>query len=224
MLGDNVATYWRELHQLVAAVPVADVARAAELILACHDRNGRIFVLGNGGSAATASHFATDLGKGTRTPGIQPVRVLALTENVALLTALGNDLGYDRVFAEQLETLLEPDDVVVLISASGNSLNVLAAADVARARGATLVALTGQSGGRLHRLADHSIRVPARPIEQVEDAHLMIAHSICVALRETFQARSGGKVLAANGSRRRRSAIDNAVSDALGLRPAADKA
>lgn len=116
-------------------------------------------------------------------PGLPTFRVIPLSDNVPLLTAWANDTSYDRVFAEQLATLVRPGDVVVAISASGNSPNVLEAARVAQQSDAIVIALTGQSGGQLYQLADLTIRVPAQSIEQVEDAHLVIAHSLCVVLR-----------------------------------------
>ncbi len=187
---DDIARYYAAMAGLMGAMPVEAIAGAAELLLDCHRRGGTVFVLGNGGSAATAAHFACDLAKGTRTPGVPPFRVAALTDNVPLLTAWANDTSYDRVFAEQLAALVRPGDGVVAISASGNSPNVLAAARVARESAARTVALSGRTGGRLARLADLTIRVPADPIEQVEDAHVIIAHSLCVALRERLRARA----------------------------------
>ncbi|HBY95485.1 MAG: SIS domain-containing protein [Ardenticatenaceae bacterium] len=187
-MRDDIELYWRELVDVTRTMPFAALARMAELLLECHGRSGTIFILGNGGSAATASHFACDLAKGTQTEGIPAFRVVPLTDNVPLLTAWANDTSYDRVFAEQLAALIRPGDVVVAISTSGDSPNVLEATRLARKVGATTVALTGQSGGRLRRLADLTIRVPAGPIEQVEDAHLVIAHSLCVALRQRMRA------------------------------------
>ena len=108
---------------------------------------------------------------------------MALTDNVPLMTAWANDTSYERIFAEQLAALVHPGDVVILISASGNSPNVLAAAHEARQAPAHVIALTGQSGGKLEAVADLTVRVPSQSIEQVEDAHLIIAHSLCVSLR-----------------------------------------
>jgi D-sedoheptulose 7-phosphate isomerase len=144
--------------------------------------------LGNGGSAATASHFACDLAKGTQAVGLPAFRVVSLSDNVPLMTAWANDANYDHIFAEQLATLIRPAHIVIAISASGNSPNVLAAARVARQSGALTIALTGQDGGKLSRLVDLTIYVPAQSIEQVEDAHLVIAHSLCVVLRGRLDA------------------------------------
>ncbi len=187
-MRNDIARYWRELAAIMGAMPVGPLSRTAEILFECHQRGSTVFVIGNGGSAATASHFACDLAKGTRTDGVAPFRVMPLTDNVPLLTAWANDTSYDRVFAEQLCALVRSGDVVVAISASGNSPNVLAAAELARLAGATVIALTGQTGGRLRRFAHVTVRVPAGPIEQVEDAHLAIAHSLCVALRQRLQA------------------------------------
>lgn len=200
-MREDIQRYWRELAWAAEAMPFARLARAAELLLACYRRGGTVFVLGNGGSAATASHFACDLAKGTRCEGARAFRVVPLTDNLPLITAWANDAGYERVFVEQLAALVRPGDVVVAISASGHSPNVLAAADLAREVGATTIALTGRSGGRLHRRVDLAIRVPAGPIEQVEDAHLAVAHSLCVALRAALRVEAE-PVLPASGPAR----------------------
>lgn len=188
MLRDDLEQYSSELTGAIGALPFAHLVHAADWLLECHRRGGTIFIAGNGGSAATASHFACDLAKGTYTPGLPAFRVIPLTDNVPLLTAWANDTSYERVFAEQLAALVRPGDVVVLISASGNSANVLAAAQTAREAGAAAIALTGQRGGRLAARADLSIRVHGQSVEQVEDLHLIIAHSLCVALRARLRA------------------------------------
>lgn len=212
-----LTAYWGELADVIGAMPMGDITRAAERLLDCQRRQATVFVVGNGGSAATASHFACDLAKGTRTEGVAPFRVVPLTDNVPLLTAWGNDTSYDRIFAEQLSTLVRPGDVLVAISASGNSPNVLAAAEVARLAGATVIAWTGASGGRLRRLADLTIRVAAEPIEQVEDAHMVIAHSLCVALRaELRRPHTDTKAAAPRATRlRRRVALTQPLADTL---------
>jgi D-sedoheptulose 7-phosphate isomerase len=126
----HLERYCLELAAVTVAMPFGEVARVADVLLDCHRCGGTIFVLGNGGSAATASHFACDLAKGARAGGLPPFRVVPLTDNVPLITAWANDTSYEQVFAEQLAALVRPDDVVVAISASGNSPNVLAAARV----------------------------------------------------------------------------------------------
>ena len=184
---DEIEHYWHELASTIQAMPFDMLTKAAELLLDCYRRGSTVFMLGNGGSAATASHFACDLAKGTQVIGLPAFRVISLSDNVPLMSAWANDTNYERIFAEQLATLIHPDDIVIAISASGNSPNILAAARLAQHSGAITLALTGQDGGKLSRLADFTILVPSQSIEQVEDAHLVIAHSLCVVLREQLR-------------------------------------
>jgi D-sedoheptulose 7-phosphate isomerase len=209
-MREQIEMYWRDFAMIANAIPYAAITRVAETLLDCQRDDRTIFVLGNGGSAATASHFACDLAKGTQTAGQRPFRVIPLTDNVPLLTAWGNDSSYERVFAEQLATLVRDRDVVVLISASGNSPNVLHAAEVARERNATTIAWTGEGGGRLAPMSDIVVRVPLASIEQVEDAHLVMAHSLCVALRCERQRSAHADILVPTAF------IDHATVDLVG--------
>ena len=176
--------YWRDVADVAAAIDLASLEAAALALLSCQARGRVFFAVGNGGSAATASHFVCDLSKGTRRDGPPTFQAMALTDNVPLLTAWANDISYDRVFAEQLASLARPGDVLVAISASGSSPNVLAAAETARANGLVSIGLTGRSGGRLASLVDLVVRAPSDRIEVVEDAHLIVAHSLCVSVRQ----------------------------------------
>jgi D-sedoheptulose 7-phosphate isomerase len=194
-MRNDIERYWRELAEVTRAMPFGAVARAAQALLDCYGRGGTVFAVGNGGSAATASHFACDLAKNTRVDGQPAFRVMPLTDNMPLMTAWANDTSYAGVFAEQLAALVRPGDVVVAISCSGNSPNVLRAAEAARGLGAQVVAMTGRTGGKLARLSSLTIRVPSDSIEQVEDAHLAIAHSVCVVLREQLRAQASEGVL-----------------------------
>ena len=190
LMRGEIESYWYGLADVATSMPFDAIASAADMLLACHRRRGTIFVVGNGGSAATASHFACDLAKGTRNELAPAFRVMPLTDNVPLMTAWANDTSYDRIFAEQLSALVQEDDVVVLISASGNSPNVLAVMEVARAANATTIALTSRSGGVLGQIADLTIHVPTDDIEHVEDAHLAISHSLCVVLRRQLRVQA----------------------------------
>lgn len=187
---ETLDQYWRELRLTMERMSLAALDAIVEALLACRQRDGTIFIVGNGGSAATASHFACDLAKGTQCANTAPFRVIPLSDNMPLITAWANDVSYDQVFAQQLAPLVRCGDALVVISASGSSPNVLAAARVALRRGAEVIALTGQTGGKLRRLATLLATVPSERIEQVEDAHMMIAHSVCVALRERVRAES----------------------------------
>jgi len=190
----TIERYWRELQLTMEAMPYAALTQVEDALLACRARGGTVFIVGNGGSAATASHFACDLAKGTQSAGTTPFRVVPLTDNMPLLTAWANDVSYEQVYAQQLSTLVRAGDTLVAISASGSSPNILAAARVAHRHHAEVIALTGATGGKLLRLADLIVRVPSPCIEQVEDAHLMIAHSLCVALRERMRLQAADRV------------------------------
>jgi D-sedoheptulose 7-phosphate isomerase len=177
-------TYVNELKATLDAMPWAMVERVVDVIDDARHANRQVFVFGNGGSASTASHMACDLGKNTQAPGMPRLRVLSLNDNMALFSALSNDCGYENVFAEQLSSLVQPGDVVIAISASGNSSNVLKGIDAAHLRGATTIGFSGYAGGKLARAVDLPIVAENHCIEQIEDIHLMLEHMITTAVRE----------------------------------------
>jgi D-sedoheptulose 7-phosphate isomerase len=144
--------------------------------------------MGNGGSASTASHMACDLAKQTVMAGRPRFRVIALTDNMALFSAYANDNGYENVFAEQLASFVRPADIVIGISGSGNSLNVIKAIELAKKVGAVSIGWTGFDGGRLAQIVDLSLNVPNYCMEQVEDVHLMLEHLMVTALRRAIKA------------------------------------
>jgi D-sedoheptulose 7-phosphate isomerase len=178
-----VAGYLDDLRGAMQAVLSPDLDRAVAVLCEARQRQATIYFCGNGGSASTASHFACDLAKNTRHPAKGRFRTTAFTDNVALLTAWGNDDGYDRVFVEQAQTLMRPGDVLVAISGSGNSPNVLLAAEHARSLGCPVIGVIGFAGGKLRALSDVALVVPGRTIEQAEDGHLILNHAICTAIR-----------------------------------------
>ncbi len=168
----------------IAGLSSADIWRAADLLLEVAAAGGRIYLAGNGGSAATASHMANDLNKWASVPGGPKLRAFSLTDNVPLITAWGNDLDYAEIYAQQLERLLEAGDLLVAISTSGRSPNILRAIEVARRIGARTLALTGDHGGPLRHLADFCLCVPAPDIGIQESVHLLLDHAIAIAIRE----------------------------------------
>ena len=182
--SDVLRTYFTRLRDLLGGVDYEALERIVDLLRVARDRGSAVYVAGNGGSAAAASHFATDLAKATRRPGKSPLRVLSLTDNTAWLTALANDEGYEHVFTGQLESLLRDGDVLILISASGNSPNVIRAAELARQRGAKSVALVGFDGGQLLRLVDISVHAASETdaYGPVEDTLLAVHHAIAACL------------------------------------------
>lgn len=183
-----IETYLFELKGVLDRLNRNDIQRIAEALLDAHKRDAQIFILGNGGSAATASHWACDLGKGTVVEGKRRLRVLSLTDNVAVMTAWSNDVSYADVFVEQLKNLLAPNDVVIGISASGNSENVLRAIRYARERGALTIGLTGFGGGKLAGLVDIALVVDSYDYGQVEDVHLIVDHILRLCIHETLCA------------------------------------
>lgn len=173
------AAYLRYIGEVAAKMDPTAIAAMIELLLAARDAGRTIFFLGNGGSAATASHFANDIAIGTRSWD-KPFRALSLTDNNAVMTAIANDDGYDKMFVQQLLVLMQPGDVVVGISASGNSPNVVNAIRLANERGNPTIGLTGFDGGQLRELAGISIHVPCAKGEYgpVEDLHMIVDHLV----------------------------------------------
>jgi D-sedoheptulose 7-phosphate isomerase len=193
LLLSRLEDYWQEVARVASAVDMLALKRAADELLSCQARERIVFAIGNGGSAATASHFTCDLAKGTRRGGPPTFRTLALTDNVPVMTAWANDYSYERVFAEQLVSLAQPGDVLVAISVSGTSPNIVSAVSEARALGLTVISLTGPTGGKLATMSDVTITVPSDCMEVVEDAHLIVSHSLCVATREYLAMPEQGK-------------------------------
>jgi D-sedoheptulose 7-phosphate isomerase len=182
--------YFDQLSRTLRALPFETVDKVAELLFHIYERQGTLFVFGNGGSAALASHFACDLGKGTVNGTIKRFRVMALTDNVPLMTAWANDSDYENIFAEQLANFAKAGDVAFAISASGNSPNVLKALKFARQAGLTTAGLTGFSGGRMLPLCDAAIVVPSDNMQIIEDLHLCIAHALFTCVRDKITQRN----------------------------------
>lgn len=177
-----VEVYLTELTRVLAAIPREPLLDLISVFRQAHLDRKRIFVFGNGGSAAASSHLAADLGKNVVLPGILPLRIISLTDNLATLTAYANDEGYEQVFAQPLRTLAEKGDLAVAISGSGNSPNVIHAVRVARELGLITIGLTGFDGGRLKDEVVYSLIVPSNCMEQIEDVHLIINHILKMAL------------------------------------------
>ncbi len=190
MWAQWIEEYFEGIHRALEALPREALLQIIAQIEAAARDGHVIFLCGNGGSAATASHFACDLAKGTRRPGAPMVRVIALTDNVPLLTAWANDTEYRQVFAEQLRPLVRPGDLLIAISGSGNSPNVLEAVRIARESGAFTIGLTGFEGGKLRELVDLCLIVPNACMEQIEDVHLILQHTITTVLRRTWEGAS----------------------------------
>jgi len=177
---DYIHRYFRYLSDMMERLDRAVIERIIGALARAAEGGHTIFLLGNGGSAATASHMANDLAVGAWLPDYPPFRVVSLTDNVPVMTAIANDTGYDRLFVNQLRTLLQPGDVVLALSVSGNSPNVLEAVRFARARGAVTIGCCGFAGGALRDSVDICLHVPSEPGEYgpVEDIMMILDHVI----------------------------------------------
>jgi D-sedoheptulose 7-phosphate isomerase len=181
---DFARTYIEKLKTLLDSVPVDSVGKVCEIFHSARERDRRIFIVGNGGSAATASHFAVDLGKGASLNRPKRFKILSLTDNIPWITALANDLAYDQVFEQQLRNYAEPGDVLLAISASGNSPNVVNAVKAAKEMGLTTIAFSGFGGGKIAGMADLSIVAKDNHYGRVEDVHSILMHVVCYNFME----------------------------------------
>lgn len=185
---ESINSYFSELEQTVRAISRPDLERVLSLLENVYQNGRRVFIMGNGGSAATASHFALDLAKNTIMAGAPRLKAISLTDNVPLITAWSNDTAYEHIFAEQLANMIEPGDVVIGISTSGNSSNVINALLLARQYRAATIALLGARGGKIKKMVDAYVLAPGQNIEQEEDAHLILTHVITRHMREVVRS------------------------------------
>lgn len=185
---EAVSRYFSGLEQMLRAISLAHLERVLRLLEEAYLNGRRIFIMGNGGSAATASHFALDLAKNTIVPGAPRLKAISLTDHVPLITAWSNDTAYEHIFEEQLANLIEPGDVVIAISASGNSLNLINALRLAEVSRAFTIGLLGAKGGKIKDMVDAYMLAPGKNIEQEEDAHMIVAHVITRHMREVARS------------------------------------
>jgi D-sedoheptulose 7-phosphate isomerase len=174
--ADAAGEYLRSVEKLIAALDANEIAAVARIFKKAYDEGRTIFLMGNGGSAATASHIACDLNKGACLKSAKKFRAMSLTDNLSHIMAIANDISYDAVFVEQLKNFARPGDVVVGISGSGNSPNVIAAMEYARRLGCTTIGVCGYDGGKLKAMTDCSFHVKINDMQIVEDLHLMLGH------------------------------------------------
>jgi len=191
----RVTDYVTALQQTIEQLPKDEIMRVMDLLHSARLDGCQIFIMGNGGSASTATHFVCDLAKNTRKEGWPHYKVIGLSDNMALFSAYANDEGYENVFAQQLANLVMPQDIVIGISASGNSKNVLNAIALAKSANATTIGFTGFDGGKLASIVDINLHVNTDIIEHVEDIHLILEHMIVKALRERVYAEAVTQVL-----------------------------
>ncbi len=170
--------YKAQLLDTIQALDTDKIQQAIGVLAKARDEGRRIFTCGNGGSASAASHFATDMVKGASFGRDKRFRIMALTDSLPTITAYSNDVCYECVFVEQLKNFAERGDVVIAISGSGNSPNVLQAIEYAKSIGCRTIALTGRDGGKLGPMADLNLQVAHPHMGRIEDAHLIMLHMI----------------------------------------------
>jgi D-sedoheptulose 7-phosphate isomerase len=196
---ESARQYANKLREVIDQLPLEDIQRISDVLLQAYSEERTIFVFGNGGSAALASHIACDLGKGTapaarKEPGAKDarrLRMMSLTDNVPTISAWANDVSYENVFAGQMENFIRPQDVAFAISGSGNSPNILKALRLARAKQARTVGFSGR-GGKMIELLDCAAVVPSTHMQLVEDCHLIMMHIIFLDLRNRIAGAAWG--------------------------------
>jgi len=171
--------YKTDVLKAIETIDLDRVGQAIDILIRARDEGRRIFVCGNGGSASTASHFVCDMVKGASFNRNKRFRIMALTDSLPTITAYCNDVGYECVFVEQLKNFAEPGDVVMAISGSGNSPNVLRAVEYGASIGCRTIALSGRNGGKLGPLAEINIQASHPHMGRIEDVHMIVAHMIC---------------------------------------------
>ena len=177
-----MTNYFHKVSETLLNIPLEPIERIVTILRQARTRGLRIFTLGNGGSAANASHFVNDMVKSTVKAGMPRYRLICLSDNIPTLTAYANDFTYDSVFAEPLAALADKGDVVIALSGSGNSPNVLRAMDVAQQMGLIRIGLTGRDGGKLKDACEVCTIVPTDSMQVIEDAHLVILHAVFLEL------------------------------------------
>jgi len=179
----SLKNYFDNEIELLRGLDLERVEKIVATLERARAEGRRVFAFGNGGSAATASHFACDLGKGTIQLNVPRFKIICLNDNMPTLTAYANDTGFENIFSEPLITHSERGDIAMTLSASGNSPNIVKAMQAARERGLVTIGLTGFDGGKLQNLVDLHLNVPSKSYGIVEDLHLAICHAVCEMLK-----------------------------------------
>lgn len=173
-----IVEYVSDVKRLCDSLDAEQIDAACGLILEKYESGKQIFVAGNGGSAGTSNHFSCDFGKNAVKGDVNKPKIISISANIEVLTALGNDFSYADVFSEQMKNLFNDGDLILLISASGNSPNVLKAAEYAKKHGGKVIGFTGFDGGKLKDVSDICINVPSDSYEKIEDLHMMLTHMV----------------------------------------------
>jgi len=195
--ADGIRDYFKSLADVLGGLDTEPLANMTRMILQAQRNGNSIFTMGNGGHANTAAHMINDIAKHTissddKTEVVaqgKRFRTMCLNDSVSLMTGVANDMGYEHIFSEQLENWCRSGDVIIGISGSGNSENILRAFEIAKARGAKTICLAGKDGGAARQAADLCIVVPSGKMVQIEDVHLAISHAVADELKKATQSR-----------------------------------
>jgi len=182
-------TYKKTVYSTIEALNQKEINEFTDLLVNAYENNKFVFVIGNGGSAANASHFAQDLAKGTKKKAeqVKRLKAMSLTDNLPFITAQGNDEGYESVFEQQLKTFASTGDLLIAISGSGNSPNIIKAVEWANKQGITTIGITGFDGGKLKKISQHSVNVELNDMCTSESIHSIIFHYVILDLREKLK-------------------------------------
>lgn len=179
---ETLATYFNQVKEVISQLDIEAINSLADALMHCYENGKQVFIFGNGGSGATASHVAGDFIKGVSYGLDKRFRFICLNDNSSAFAAIANDLGYDYVFVEQLKNFINEGDLVIGLSGSGNSVNVVKAFEYAASCKAKTVAFCGYKGGKIKQMADYVVHIPVSDMEQTEDLHLMVFHALKSAL------------------------------------------
>lgn len=198
MIKEFTLKYMNDLQDTLRVSNLENVEEIVHSLLAAYEAGKQIFIMGNGGSGSTASHFACDINKGVSLGLEKRFKVISLSDNIPTMLAYANDCSYDEIFVEQLKNFLNPGDIVIGVSGSGNSKNVIRAIQYANERGVTTIALSGFDGGEIVKIAKFSFVAPVYDMQKVEDVHLIVSHVIMQILHKKL--RLGSDNLSCSGA------------------------
>lgn len=186
MMNNLVKGYTSDIKKLCDNLDFYEINKVFKEIEDAYDNRRKIFIAGNGGSAGTSNHFSCDFSKNAIVDDTKRAKLITLSSNVEYITAIGNDIGYEWIFTEQLKNLMEDGDLIILISASGNSPNIVNVAEYVKERNGKVIAFTGFSGGKLKGIADLSVNVNSDSYEKIEDIHMILMHIIVCHFKSLF--------------------------------------
>jgi D-sedoheptulose 7-phosphate isomerase len=173
---NDIINYFAKLKETIDLISIEDFNRVIEVLEEAREAEKSIFIMGNGGSAATASHYVCDFNKGLAVPGQKNYKFICLNDNIPTLMAIANDLSYEDIFVEQLKTYFKAGDIVLGISGSGNSMNVVKALDYANMNGGTTIGFTGYNGGKMLKICKYNVHIPINDMQITEDLHMVLDH------------------------------------------------